>query len=59
MSNSRLSGLCISIGRNPGPCGPGGQEKTREKTQENTQEKTQEKTRTSRPGLFVVKRIVT
>jgi thioredoxin reductase len=55
MSNSRLSGLCISIGRNPGPCGPSGQEKIQEKIQE----KTQEKTRTSRPGLFDVKRIVT
>jgi hypothetical protein len=43
MSNSRLSGLCISIGRNPGPCGPSGQEKIQKKIQEKTQEKTQEK----------------
>jgi hypothetical protein len=43
MSNSRLSGLCISLGRNPGPCGPGGQKKIQEKTREKTREKTQEK----------------
>jgi hypothetical protein len=63
MSNSRLSGLCISIGRNPGPLRARAARKTQEKTQEKIQEKIQAKiqakTRTSRPGLFDVKRIVT